>query len=91
MALGIVSLGDMQLEAALLPAQSRLTVYITAAPVPDVPAAPENMQAAEKTVSHAPPVPVREPCVSRGEKAPVLQQSYYLAHYQAFHYSDRAG
>ena len=91
MALGIAALDDIQLESSRLPVQSRLTAFITAVPAPEAPAAPENVQTAEKSAVHAPSVPLQAPRIAYRETAPVLMQSYYLAHYQAFHYSDRAG
>jgi len=92
LALGIHSLGDLQSQAALLPAQSRLTVYVSAAPAAaDTRSAPEpaqDLQQTEDRTCSLPPAPSRSVLSVR---APKLQKSYYLACYQAFHYSDCAG
>ena len=79
LALGILSLGDMQTEAARLPAQSRLTAYIAAVPLADAPAAPAPLQAADKTVPCTPHLLLPAPCALRADAAPQLDQSYYLA------------
>lgn len=92
LALGISSLNDLQQEMHALPPQQKTAVYIASPPaaLPDhsdmqADALPKVADAAGKTA--APPVHISR-CVYH---APKLLQSYYLACYQAFHFSDCAG
>lgn len=91
MALGISSLNDLQAQKAALPVQKRAAAYIAVLP-------PSADQTDETSVSpeKAPPVlqasaPSPRPSVSTQAAAPQIKSSYYLACYQAFHYSDCAG
>ena len=90
-ALGISSLHDMQASSASLPPPERTAVYI-AAPPAQLPhfSAPAPLAAfapySAFIQQSAPQPPPR--CAAA---APPLEQSYYLAFYQAFHFSDRAG
>lgn len=91
-ALGISSLYDMQETAASLPLAQKATAYIAALPAPTPDTAEEDSPLTEKATLRQevtacqPPAPLR--CRSG---APLIDTSYYLAFYQAFHFSDRAG
>lgn len=91
-ALGISSLYDMQETAASLPLEQKATAYIAALPAPMQDMAEEDSPRMEKVplsqylTACQPPAPLR--CRSG---APLINTSYYLACYQAFHFSDRAG
>lgn len=89
MALGISSLNDLQAQKAALPPPERVVLHLAVLP----PAEPENA-----SVSAEKALPVIESFhmtaqqeQPRTQSVPPLLQSYYLAWYQAFHYSDRAG
>ena len=91
-ALGIVSLNDLQLERANLPPQQKAAVFIASPPA----ALPQNTQ---DTAMNQPPLllsvtPGAPPAdFSRVAacREPLLTQRYHITHYQAFHFSDRAG
>ncbi|MBQ1946603.1 MAG: hypothetical protein II343_06695 [Clostridia bacterium] len=91
-ALGIVSLNDLQLERVNLPPQQKTAVYI-AAPPASLPESVQDMAANQPplflTISPgAPPADFPRIVACR---EPLLTQRYHIAHYQAFHFSDRAG
>ena len=90
-ALGIVSLNDLQLERVNLPPQQKTAVYIAAPPA----SLPETAQDAAvhqlpllTVTPGAPPADFPRIVACR---EPLLTQRYHIAHYQAFHFSDRAG
>lgn len=90
MALGISSLNDLQAQKAALPPMERAAVYLTALPPQADPA-----EDAAALFAKAPPAQQHfsAPQITflRHTQAPQVLQSYYLAYYQAFHYSDCAG
>ena len=90
-ALGIVSLNDLQLERVNLPPQQKAAVFIASPPA----ALPENTQ---DTAMNQPPLLTVTPGAPPADfprvivcREPLLTQRYHITHYQAFHFSDRAG
>jgi len=90
-ALGIVSLNDLQLERANLPPQQKAAVFIASPPA----ALPENTQ---DTAMNQPPLLTVTPGAPPADiflavacREPLLTQRYHITHYQAFHFSDCAG
>jgi len=91
LALGISSLNDLQQEMHSLPPPQKTAVYIAPpAPLPERvgPVSAALPKAALPDLhAFAPPAQSLRPAAF----APQLLQSYYLAFYQAFHFSDCAG
>lgn len=89
MAKGISSLNAMQARQAALPPPERAALHIAALPLPaekEGASPPVHPLPAAARACRAPSTPP-----ARMQSAPPLVQSYYLARYQAFHYSDCAG
>ena len=89
-ALGITTFGEMHSQSAALPPAQKTAVYIAALPAdlsdaPPVPSQVASVARAHTQITTAAPV-----LVKFFDKPPLLQ-SYHLAFYQAFHFSDRAG
>lgn len=90
MALGISSLNDLQAQKAELSPLERAAVHLAALPPQADPA-----DDAAALIAKAPPaeqhLTAPQPACIRYTQAPQMLQSYYIACYQAFHYSDCAG
>lgn len=90
LALGISSLNDLKQEITSLPPAEKTAACI-APPV----ALPEESELHAAALPHASAIESRAAAVPPQDRcenaAPPLLQSYYLACYQAFHFSDCAG
>lgn len=89
-ALGIATLGEMHSESLALPPAQKTAVYIAALPaeLPEPPSAPAAALSVAQASAQILPA---TPAAAQTLVSPPLLQSYHLAFYQAFHFSDRAG